>query len=318
MGLYLNSSTQVLTAKLSAPATVHQPVFRIICNSWNISRYGEEKTPYLSGYVNHQGSFNNETEIQLLTVDPTNIYFIEVTHLSIYNIDDVEARINIYLNDSNSQYAKIIEFMGTLLPYERAVLSTDGIWRIYDATGKVRSNVLPGVESLTLQGAKGDQGIQGIPGNTGDKGDIGDQGDQGTQGIQGVKGDTGNQGVKGDKGDTGDQGTQGIQGIQGVQGIQGPAGQDGQGIFGQVSVDFDSELLADSITVSVTDAGVSASSKFCLTMKVGSGRDDDEMEMEDFTLGVSNIVPGVGFDINVVNGNSGGAEGLYFINYARS
>lgn len=56
------------------------------------------------------------------------------------------------------------------------------------------------LDSLKVQGAKGDTGLQGAKG---------DKGDTGSQGPQGLKGDTGSQGPQGLKGDTGATGATG-------------------------------------------------------------------------------------------------------------
>lgn len=97
-----------------------------------------------------------------------------------------------------------------------------------------------------------------------------------------------------------------------VGGAYGPAGGGG-GTFGQVTATFSGG--ADSVTVTVVDAGVAAGSNIIPTIALVS-RDVDEMEMAPVVCAVGTITPGVGFDVIAVS-LDGDAEGQYIINYTR-
>lgn len=92
-----------------------------------------------------------------------------------------------------------------------------------------------------------------------------------------------------------------------------PAGGGGGGFFGQTTATFSGG--ADSVTVSVVDAGVSAGSNIIPTVAL-VGRDLDEMEMAPVVVAVGTITAGVGFDLIAVS-LDGDAEGVYTINYTR-
>ncbi len=72
---------------------------------------------------------------------------------------------------------------------------------------------------------------------------------------------------------------------------------------------------ADSVTVTVADAGVSAGSKIVPSIAMGS-RDGDEFEMAPVAVAVGSITAGVGFTLIAVS-LDGDAEGAYQINYTR-
>lgn len=84
-------------------------------------------------------------------------------------------------------------------------------------------------------------------------------------------------------------------------------------IFGQTTATFSSG--ADSVTVTVSDAGVSAGSRIVPTVSMGS-RDADEMEMAPVVVAVGSITAGVGFTLIAVS-LDGDAEGTYTLNYTR-
>lgn len=84
-------------------------------------------------------------------------------------------------------------------------------------------------------------------------------------------------------------------------------------IFGQTTATFSGG--ADSVTVTVVDAGVSAGSRIVPTVSMGS-RDADEMELAPVVVAVGSITAGVGFDLIAVS-LDGDAEGTYTINYTR-
>jgi hypothetical protein len=84
-------------------------------------------------------------------------------------------------------------------------------------------------------------------------------------------------------------------------------------IYGTATATFSGG--ADSVTVTVVDAGVSAGSKIVPSVAMGS-RDADEFEMAPVAVAVGTITAGVGFTIIVVS-LDGDAEGAYQINYTR-
>jgi hypothetical protein len=84
-------------------------------------------------------------------------------------------------------------------------------------------------------------------------------------------------------------------------------------IYGTATATFSGG--ADSVTVSVVDAGVSAGSRIVPSIAMGS-RDADEMEMAPVAVAVGTITAGVGFTIIAVS-LDGDAEGAYQINYTR-
>lgn len=88
----------------------------------------------------------------------------------------------------------------------------------------------------------------------------------------------------------------------------------GGGTFGQTTATFSGG--ADSVTVSVVDAGVTGTSKIVATVSLVS-RDVDEMEMAPVAVAVGTITAGVGFTLICVS-LDGDAEGTYTINYTRS
>lgn len=92
------------------------------------------------------------------------------------------------------------------------------------------------------------------------------------------------------------------------------AGGGGGGTFGQATATFSAG--ADSVTVTVVDAGVSAGSNIIPTVGTAAGRDADEMEMAPVVVSVASITAGVGFDLIVVS-LDGDADGDYLINYTR-
>lgn len=97
--------------------------------------------------------------------------------------------------------------------------------------------------------------------------------------------------------------------------VWGPAGGGGGGgTFGQTTATFSGG--ADSVTVSVSDTGVTGTSKIVATVSLVS-RDVDEMEMAPVVVAVGTITAGVGFDLICVS-LDGDAEGTYTINYTRS
>jgi len=86
------------------------------------------------------------------------------------------------------------------------------------------------------------------------------------------------------------------------------------GTFGQATATFSGG--ADSVKVTVSDAGVTAASKIVPTIAL-VGRDVDEMELAPVVVAVGSISAGVGFDLIVVS-LDGDAEGAYTVNYTRS
>lgn len=97
--------------------------------------------------------------------------------------------------------------------------------------------------------------------------------------------------------------------------VWAPAGGGGGGgTFGQTTATFSGG--ADSVTVSVSDTGVTGTSKIVATVSLVS-RDVDEMEMAPVAVAVGTITAGVGFDLICVS-LDGDAEGTYTINYTRS
>ncbi len=87
----------------------------------------------------------------------------------------------------------------------------------------------------------------------------------------------------------------------------------GGGTFGQTTATFSGG--ANSVTVTVSDTGVSAGSRIVPTVAL-VGRDADEMEMAPVVVAVGSITAGVGFDLIAVS-LDGDAEGTYTINYTR-
>ena len=85
------------------------------------------------------------------------------------------------------------------------------------------------------------------------------------------------------------------------------------GVYGTATATFSNG--ADSVTVTVVDAGVSAGSKIVPSVAMGS-RDADEFEMAPVAVAVGTITAGVGFTIIAVS-LDGDAEGAYQINYTR-
>lgn len=92
---------------------------------------------------------------------------------------------------------------------------------------------------------------------------------------------------------------------------QTPSG--GGGTFGQATATFSGG--ADSVTVTVVDAGVSAGSNIVPTIAMGT-RDADEMEMAPVVVAVGTVTAGVGFTLIVVS-LDGDAVGDYLVNYTR-
>jgi hypothetical protein len=84
-------------------------------------------------------------------------------------------------------------------------------------------------------------------------------------------------------------------------------------IYGTATATFSGG--ADSVTVTVVDAGVSAGSKIVPSIAMGT-RDADEMEMAPVAVAVGTVTAGVGFTIIAVS-LDGDAEGAYQINYTR-
>ncbi|MFO0270077.1 MAG: hypothetical protein ACK53W_06040 [Gemmatimonadota bacterium] len=90
-------------------------------------------------------------------------------------------------------------------------------------------------------------------------------------------------------------------------------GGGGGGTFGQATATFSGG--ADSVTVTVSDTGVTSGSNIVASIDMGA-RDIDEMEMAPVVVSVGNVVAGVGFDIIAVS-LDGDADGAYLINYTR-
>ena len=95
-------------------------------------------------------------------------------------------------------------------------------------------------------------------------------------------------------------------------GAWGAAGGGG-GTFFQQTATFSGG--ADSVTITVADAGVGAASKIVASVSMGA-RATDELELAPVVCAVGNIVPGVSFDVLVVS-LDGDAEGDYIINVTR-
>ena len=95
--------------------------------------------------------------------------------------------------------------------------------------------------------------------------------------------------------------------------IQTAGGGGGGGTFGQATATFTGG--ADSVTVTVADAGVSAGSNIIPTIAMGT-RDADEMEMAPVVVAVGTVAAGVGFTLIVVS-LDGDADGDYLVNYTR-
>lgn len=87
----------------------------------------------------------------------------------------------------------------------------------------------------------------------------------------------------------------------------------GGATFGQTTATFSGG--ADSVTVTVVDAAVTATSNIIPTIAMGT-RDLDEMEMAPVVVAVGTITPSVGFTIIAVS-LDGDAVGDYLINYVR-
>ena len=87
----------------------------------------------------------------------------------------------------------------------------------------------------------------------------------------------------------------------------------GGGTFGQTTATFSGG--ADSVTVTVVDAGVSAGSRIVPSVSMGT-HDADEMELAPVVVAVGSITAGVGFTLIAVS-LDGDAEGTYTINYTR-
>ena len=96
-------------------------------------------------------------------------------------------------------------------------------------------------------------------------------------------------------------------------GIESPLLGGGSGTFGSAVATFSGG--ADSVTVTVVDAGVSAGSNIIPTVEM-VGRDADEFEMAPVMVCVASKTAGVGFTLLVVS-LDGDAEGAYTINYTR-
>ena len=90
-------------------------------------------------------------------------------------------------------------------------------------------------------------------------------------------------------------------------------GGGGGGTFGSAIATFSGG--ADTVTVTVVDAGVSAGSNIIPTVEM-VGRDADEMEMAPVVVAVASKTASVGFTLLVVS-LDGDAEGAYTINYTR-
>lgn len=98
-----------------------------------------------------------------------------------------------------------------------------------------------------------------------------------------------------------------------LRGDQTWATPSGGGTFGQTTATFSNG--ADSVTVTVVDAGVSAGSRIVPTVAL-VGRDADEFEMAPVVVAVGSITAGVGFTLIAVS-LDGDAEGTYTLNYTR-
>lgn len=95
-----------------------------------------------------------------------------------------------------------------------------------------------------------------------------------------------------------------------------PSGGSGATIQ-QATIDFGTTSnTPEAITATITDATVGATSKIIgNVISPASGRDFDEMEMEDFTVAIGNLNAGVGFDV-IVRNPTLGAHGQYLLNYS--
>lgn len=72
------------------------------------------------------------------------------------------------------------------------------------------------------------------------------------------------------------------------------------------------------VFVTISDTGVMSNSLITMTVTIdGSLRDVDELEMESFQTFLSEINPGVGFTVGILN-TTGGAEGDYQLIYQRA
>lgn len=96
--------------------------------------------------------------------------------------------------------------------------------------------------------------------------------------------------------------------------VWAPAGGGGGGTFGQTTAVFSGG--ADSVTVSVSDTGVTAASKIVASVSL-VGRDADEMELAPVVVAVGTITAGVGFTL-ICASLDGDAEGTYTVNYTRN
>jgi hypothetical protein len=88
----------------------------------------------------------------------------------------------------------------------------------------------------------------------------------------------------------------------------------GGGTFGSATATFTVGL--DSVTISVVDAGVSATSNIVLSVGTATGREPDEFVFAPVFPVVASVTAGVGFDI-LVTCPDADADGAYLINYTR-
>lgn len=87
--------------------------------------------------------------------------------------------------------------------------------------------------------------------------------------------------------------------------------------IGQATVDFGSG--ADSATVTVSDTGVLAGSKFTLGLRASSGRDADEIEVSPIQAFVSAVTAGVSFVVSCFCIHPDDfADGTFLVDYVRS
>ncbi len=91
-------------------------------------------------------------------------------------------------------------------------------------------------------------------------------------------------------------------------------GSGGGGTYGSATATFTVGL--DSVTVSVVDAGVSATSDIVLSIGTAPGREADEFVFAPVHAIVASKTAGVGFDI-LVTCPDADADGAYLINYTR-
>lgn len=98
-----------------------------------------------------------------------------------------------------------------------------------------------------------------------------------------------------------------------------PSCSNGGGVYGQVQVDFgDNGSQPESILILVADGGVSLTSRiFAQVVSPSIGRDLDEMELEQFSCAVGEIIDSTSFQV-LVTCTSGGAHGIYLVNYWRN